>query len=65
MEPISEFLRLLTGDSKPTDDVNIVKCDHVVSPDNVIAICMSKGPTNVGLNFSYERRGTGELVSYP
>ncbi|XP_063824609.1 ATP-dependent DNA helicase DDX11 [Ostrinia nubilalis] len=63
MEPISEFLRLLTGDSKQTDDVNIVKCDHVVSPENVIAICMSKGPTNVGLNFSYERRGSGELLN--
>lgn len=62
MEPISEFKSLLTG-SSVNEDVNVVRCDHVVPPDNVLGVCVSKGPANVTLNFSYENRMSKELVS--
>lgn len=61
MEPISEFKALLSSKTD-ADTINIVRCDHVVPPDNVLGICLSKGPSNVPLNFSYENRKSDELV---
>nr|XP_049694720.1 ATP-dependent DNA helicase DDX11 isoform X1 [Helicoverpa armigera] len=63
MEPISEFQALLTTNSRTDDIVNIVRCEHVVPSDNVLGFCLSKGPTNVSLNFSYENRMSNELLS--
>ena len=63
MEPINEFKALLTNNSMNDENVNVVKCDHVVAPDNVLGICLSKGPSNVNLNFSYENRSSKDLVS--
>lgn len=63
MEPISEFQALLTTNSRTDDTVNIVRCEHVVPSDNVLGVCLSKGPTNVSLNFSYENRMSNELLS--
>ncbi|XP_063893350.1 ATP-dependent DNA helicase DDX11 [Helicoverpa armigera] len=63
MEPISEFQALLTSNSRTDDTVNIVRCEHVVPSDNVLGVCLSKGPTNVSLNFSYENRMSNELLS--
>ncbi|CAH4038213.1 unnamed protein product [Pieris brassicae] len=57
MEPLSEFKSLLT-----TDVVNIVKCDHVVPSENVLGVCLSRGPGNVLLNFSYENRMSKALL---
>ncbi|XP_072940109.1 ATP-dependent DNA helicase DDX11 [Epargyreus clarus] len=62
MEPINEFRSLLTNNS-PSGDVNVVKCEHVVPAENVLGICLSKGPTNVSLNFSYENRTSNELLT--
>lgn len=67
MEPISEFQELLTSGSN-TDNikeniVNVVRCEHVVPSENVLGVCLSKGPTNVSLNFSYENRMSNELVT--
>ncbi|XP_063533421.1 ATP-dependent DNA helicase DDX11 [Cydia strobilella] len=59
MEPISEFKDLLKSDGK---EVNVVKCGHVVPPDNVLGVCLSKGPSSVSLNFSYENRMSKELL---
>nr|XP_053603575.1 ATP-dependent DNA helicase DDX11 isoform X2 [Plodia interpunctella] len=56
MEPVSEFLQLLTGSAAARDVVNVVKCEHVVPRDNVLALCVSKGPSQLALNFSYENR---------
>ncbi|KAF9414452.1 hypothetical protein HW555_007649 [Spodoptera exigua] len=63
MEPISEFQALLTSNKNDTDSLNIVRCEHVVPPQNVLGVCLSKGPTNVNLNFSYENRMSNELLS--
>ncbi|KAH9635492.1 hypothetical protein HF086_015492 [Spodoptera exigua] len=63
MEPISEFQALLTSNKNDTDSLNIVRCEHVVPPQNVLGVCLSKGPTNVSLNFSYENRMSNELLS--
>uniref|UniRef100_A0A2A4IVS0 DNA 5'-3' helicase n=1 Tax=Heliothis virescens TaxID=7102 RepID=A0A2A4IVS0_HELVI len=63
MEPISEFQALLTTNSRTDDVVNIVRCEHVVPSDNVLGVCLSRGPTNVSLNFSYENRMSNELLS--
>ncbi|KAG6459790.1 hypothetical protein O3G_MSEX011615 [Manduca sexta] len=62
MEPISEFKSLLTSNSDKNDTVNVVRCEHVVSADNVLGICLSRGPSSVALNFSYENRMSNELV---
>ncbi|XP_013190361.1 ATP-dependent DNA helicase DDX11 [Amyelois transitella] len=62
MEPVSEFLELLTGDSSMNDNVNIVKCEHVVPRENVLALCVSKGPSQLPLNFSYENRMAKTLL---
>ncbi|XP_075971830.1 ATP-dependent DNA helicase DDX11 [Anticarsia gemmatalis] len=63
MEPINEFQALLTSNSTDNEIVNVVRCEHVVPPDNVLGICLSKGPTNVALNYSYENRMSNELLS--
>ncbi|CAB3257841.1 unnamed protein product [Arctia plantaginis] len=63
MEPINEFEALLTGNSDKSEIVNVVRCEHVVPLDNVLGICLSKGPSNVTLNFSYENRMSNELLS--
>ncbi|KAI5646593.1 hypothetical protein NE865_01527 [Phthorimaea operculella] len=60
MEPISEFKALLTNEE---DRINVVRCEHVVPPENVLAICLSKGPSNLTLNFSYENRMSNDLLS--
>lgn len=62
MEPINEFEALLTGNSEKSELVNVVRCEHVVPPDNVLGICLTKGPSSVTLNFSYEKRMSYELV---
>ncbi|CAD0197414.1 unnamed protein product [Chrysodeixis includens] len=64
MEPISEFQELLTSSSNNMDEiVNVVRCEHVVPSENMLGVCLSKGPTNVSLNFSYENRMSNELLS--
>ncbi|XP_045534903.1 ATP-dependent DNA helicase DDX11 [Papilio machaon] len=63
MEPISEFEGLLTNNSTELNRVNIVKCGHVVPPDNVLGVCLSQGPSNINLNFSYENRMSNELLN--
>ncbi|XP_013139069.1 PREDICTED: probable ATP-dependent RNA helicase DDX11 isoform X1 [Papilio polytes] len=62
MEPISEFESLLTN-NRTVERVNIVKCAHVVPEDNVLAVCLNKGPSNGNLNFSYENRMSNELLN--
>ncbi|CAG5041487.1 unnamed protein product [Parnassius apollo] len=63
MEPISEFQALLTNNALEAERVNVVKCGHVVPSDNVLGICLSKGPSNVSLNFSYENRMSNEMLN--
>ncbi|CAG9559763.1 unnamed protein product [Danaus chrysippus] len=63
MEPISEFQALLACDKTQLDRVNVVKCGHVVPADNVLGICLSKGPSKLNLNFSYENRSSFELLN--
>ncbi|CAH2105474.1 unnamed protein product [Euphydryas editha] len=63
MEPVNEFLSLLTNNKSDTEFVKIVKCEHVVSSDNVLGVCLSKGPSNINLNFSYEKRTSTDLLN--
>ncbi|CAH0725234.1 unnamed protein product, partial [Brenthis ino] len=63
MEPVSEFQALLTNNTMDEERLTVVKCDHVVSPDNVLGICLSKGPSNINLNFSYENRTSKDLLN--
>lgn len=62
MEPINEFRDLLLGRDTRDDQLTILRCDHVVPSTNVLAVCLSKGPTNMPLNFSYENRQSKDLV---
>ncbi|KAI8424508.1 hypothetical protein MSG28_002971 [Choristoneura fumiferana] len=61
MEPIGEFESLLKSDNSDKH-VNVVKCGHVVPPDNVLGVCLTKGPSNKNLNFSYENRNNNDLL---
>ncbi|KOB74508.1 putative ATP-dependent RNA helicase DDX11, partial [Operophtera brumata] len=62
MEPISEFKSLLT--SEPDDArVNVVRCQHVVPPDHVLGVCLSKGPSNEKMSY-LNRAGGGGSVYY-
>ncbi|XP_059062419.1 ATP-dependent DNA helicase DDX11 isoform X2 [Achroia grisella] len=63
MEPVSEFLQLLTGSSNQSEKVNVVKCEHVVPKDNVLGICVTKGPSQLNLNFGYENRMSKNLLA--
>lgn len=63
MEPINEFEALLTSNSRINNIVNIVRCEHVVPAENVLGICLSKGPSNVNLNYSYENRMSNALLN--
>ncbi|XP_069358195.1 ATP-dependent DNA helicase DDX11 isoform X1 [Maniola hyperantus] len=63
MEPVAEFQALLTNNDPEVDRVNVVKCEHVVPPNNVLGVCLSKGPSNIQLNFSYEHRASKDLLN--
>ncbi|XP_050343250.1 ATP-dependent DNA helicase DDX11 isoform X2 [Nymphalis io] len=63
MEPVNEFQALLTNNQSSTECVNIVKCGHVVAPENVLGVCLSKGPSNISLNFLYENRTSKDLLN--
>ncbi|CAH2071009.1 unnamed protein product, partial [Iphiclides podalirius] len=63
MEPIEEFRELLAGNQPLDLRLNVLRCGHVVPPENVVALCLSKGPSNLALNFSYETRMSKELLN--
>ncbi|CAG9138371.1 unnamed protein product [Plutella xylostella] len=52
---------VLTSSPLPRD-VTVVRCDHVVPAENVLAVCLSKGPSNLSLNFSYESRQSKPIL---
>ncbi|CAG9794947.1 unnamed protein product [Diatraea saccharalis] len=63
MEPVSEFVELLSGGERQGElceervvGVNIVRCGHVVSPQNVLALALTSGPTLQNLSFTYNNR---------
>ncbi|XP_028027287.1 ATP-dependent DNA helicase DDX11 isoform X1 [Bombyx mandarina] len=63
MEPISEFKALLSSNGRSDSKLNIVRCEHVVPPHNILAVCLSRGPSNTVFNFSYENRMSKELLN--
>lgn len=64
MEPIDEFRDLLAAGQPLDHRINVLRCGHVVPPENVLALCLSRGPSNLPLNFSYETRNSIELVRF-
>ena len=37
-------------------------CGHVIPPENLLAVCVDRGPAQVELNFSYQHRMKEELI---
>lgn len=57
MKPISEFRnRLFINSGAPSDRIIEFSCDHIVPPENILPIIVSKGPKKENLLFNFENR---------
>src|SRR5690554_4595039 len=52
MQPFGHFTTQLFRDLPP-ENLREFACDHVVDPENVLAISLCRGPSNKPLNFSF------------
>lgn len=57
MKPISEFRdRLFVNSGATLDRIVEFSCDHIIPPENIQAIVMTRGPKEEKLLFNYESR---------
>lgn len=61
MQPFDHFTTQLFR-NMPAESLRQFACDHVVDPENVLALSMGKGPSNRPLNFSFQHRESPALL---
>lgn len=63
MKPISEFReRLFMGAGATSDQIVEFTCDHIIPPQNILPLAITKGLNQENLLFNFENRFT--MVSY-
>jgi len=55
MQPVAPIVAQLFPDV-PASRLDVFSCGHVIPPENLTALCMSKGPTGVGFDFTHKSR---------
>ena len=55
MQPVAPIVAQLFPDL-PASRLDVFSCGHVIPPENLTALCMSKGPTGVGFDFTHNSR---------
>ncbi|WBW72840.1 ATP-dependent DNA helicase Chl1 [Schizosaccharomyces osmophilus] len=60
MSPLDDFIELLFSESKSRIDE--FSCGHIVPKENVLTLLLSKGPSQVPYEFSYQNRTREDLT---
>ncbi|CAN0466545.1 unnamed protein product, partial [Ectocarpus sp. 8 AP-2014] len=61
MQPTGDLVRQLFSSVKPSR-VEVFSCGHVIPRENLLPLCVSKGPSGKTFNFTFHRRGTDEQL---
>lgn len=57
MKPNDEFRdRLFVGSGADPKRISEFSCDHIIPPENILPLILSKGPKQENLLFNLERR---------
>lgn len=57
MRPFFEFeCQLFRAAGAPQDRIMTFSCGHVISPDHVLPVALTHGPSNKELDFSWSKR---------
>eukprot|EP00111_Clytia_hemisphaerica_P008661 TCONS_00025337-protein len=63
MEPVSEFKDMLLYSAGVTNDrILQFSADHVIPPENLIALTLGKGPSSIDVNFNFQNRNRNDLI---
>ncbi|XP_065058183.1 ATP-dependent DNA helicase DDX11-like [Rhopilema esculentum] len=63
MQPVSEFKEvLLHSAGVPLERITEFSCGHVIPPENLVAIALSKGPSSLDLDFTYQSRDQNNMI---
>ncbi|EPY53150.1 ATP-dependent DNA helicase Chl1 [Schizosaccharomyces cryophilus OY26] len=60
MSPLDDFIELLFSESK--NRIDEFSCGHIVPKENVLTLLLSKGPSQVPYEFSYQNRTKENLT---
>ncbi|EPX75325.1 ATP-dependent DNA helicase Chl1 [Schizosaccharomyces octosporus yFS286] len=60
MSPLDDFIELLFSESQSRIDE--FSCGHIVPKENVLTLLLSKGPSQVPYEFSYQNRTREDLI---
>lgn len=62
LQPIEETRVRLFPDLS-LDQVHFFSCNHIVPPESILPIVVSRGPSGMTFDFSYNSRGSARMVS--
>ncbi|XP_053321462.1 ATP-dependent DNA helicase DDX11 [Spea bombifrons] len=63
MQPVSDFKQqLLISAGLSEDRIVEFSCGHVIPPENILPIVLCNGPTNLQLEFTYQKRDLPEMM---
>eukprot|EP00742_Colponemidia_sp_Colp-10_P016154 GILJ01018486.1.p1 GENE.GILJ01018486.1~~GILJ01018486.1.p1 ORF type:complete len:864 (-),score=122.28 GILJ01018486.1:323-2881(-) len=60
LQPLSEFESILS--SVTADRLHFFSCDHVIPDENLLALSLSIGPTNVEFDFTFSNRSSDAQI---
>lgn len=61
LQPVAPLVSQLFPDVSP-QRIDVFVCGHVIPPQNLTALCLSKGPTGVAFDFTHKSRGSPEQM---
>ncbi|CAM9930443.1 unnamed protein product, partial [Laminaria digitata] len=61
MQPTGDLVRQLFSSVEPKR-VEVFSCGHVIPKENLLPLCVSRGPSGKRFNFTFHRRGTDEQI---
>lgn len=63
MQPFSEYNdHLFNPLGIANERVEFFTCGHVIAKENLLAIALSEGPTNIGLEYTFSNRNSSNLL---
>ncbi|CAN0237016.1 unnamed protein product, partial [Phaeothamnion confervicola] len=57
MRPVAPLVKQLFPDT-PRDRLELFSCGHVVPPENLLPLCVARGPSGVQFDFTFRQRAT-------
>jgi chromosome transmission fidelity protein 1 len=63
MQPMNDFIDLLFSSQKlPSQKLRTFSCGHIIPPENLVCISLSKGCSGVDFNFTFQNRESTQLI---